>query len=284
MRETGLTSASKSMITARLNDYYSQLVGEEDWKWLEKLFTITTVSGQESYNLDIQNLSIKSVWLEKSSTDKTLPLQEVINPQEWDTISNYYVNSQTDYPSRFHVRMGKIYVFPKISTAGYSLKVLCTANPAPMEVEDYSTGTIAVTINDETVTGTGTLWAANIKEGARIKIKRKWYTVGTVTDNTHLELTQKYQDATESSISDYRIGDAPILPDNYHSILWKMFCEEYFAKNPSGQKAQAYERMVMKAKAGLQKISSSESTTNIWDNNPRKDTYIYRDPYTVIAD
>ncbi len=280
-RETGLGTSSHAMITARLNDYQSQICGEQDWKWLEKLFSITTVANQESYDLDIQNLDIKSVWMEISDSDKHVPMREVVNPTEWDTINNFYSNSTSDYPYLFHVRLGKLYIYPKVSTAGYTIKVLCTVNPVAMETEDYSTGSIAVTNGDETVTGTGTAWTTYVKAGCKIKINRKWYEVASVTDNTHLELTKKYQGTTESGITTYKTGDAPVLPENYHSILWKMFCEEYYAKNPSGRKADAYSTMVMKARLGLDEVSSAETTTDIWDNDPSTDYYYGLDPYRV---
>jgi hypothetical protein len=59
----------------------------------------------------------------------------------------------------------------------------------------YATGTVAV--SGTAVTGTGTLWAANTKAGDQITFgtavgksaKLTWYTVQSVTDNTHLVLT-----------------------------------------------------------------------------------------------
>ena len=132
--------------------------------------------------------------------------------------------------------------------------------------------------------GSGTAWLANIKSGSKIKIERTWYEISSVTNNTTLVLAKAYQGSTKSGITDYKIGDAPILPDNYHSILWKMFCEEYFAKNPSGRKHEVYEKLVAKMRLGLEKVSSSESSTNIWDNNPTLTEYYGRDPYIVYPD
>lgn len=284
MRETGLTSASKSMITARLNDYYSQIIGEKDWKWLEHVFDRITVADQESYDLNVKNIAIKSIYLQRSAIDKSSPLRAIRNPEEWDTLNNTYINSSTDYPSHFHIRSGRLFVFPKVATSGYTIKIVGTENPDPLEVEDYSTGSIAVTNGDETVTGTGTAWNTYAKAGAMIKIERVWYEVASVTSDTALELTQKFDGTTKTGITDYKIGDAPRLPENAHSILWKMFCEEYFAKNPSGAKGQLYERMVVKQRLLLDKVSDSPLTSHVWDNNGMKTGFYTRDPYTVYSD
>jgi hypothetical protein len=61
--------------------------------------------------------------------------------------------------------------------------------------QTYATGTVAV--SGTGVTGTGTLWLANVKAGDTITFgtavgtsaKLTWYTVDSVTDNTHLVLT-----------------------------------------------------------------------------------------------
>jgi hypothetical protein len=282
--ETGLNRGSKDRIISRLNDLYLQVCGEKDWKWLEYTHSITTVSDTSAYDLNIENLQVKSVWLEETATLKHVPMREIINPVEWDTIFNYYNSGTSDHPYLYHIREGKLNIYPKSSTADYTIKVLCLVNPTVMEIEDYFTGSIAVTNGDATVTSSGTAWSSSVKGGSYIKIKRSWYKVSSVTSDTALELTQVYQGTTESGITDYKIGDAPILPKNFHSILWKMFCEEYYTKNTNATKKAFYERMVVKQRIGLDKLSGSQTTSNIWDNNPTQTEYYGVDPYTVYSD
>lgn len=95
----------------------------------------------------------------------------------------------------------------------------------------YATGTVAVTNGDAVIVGTGTLWLANVKAGDKISVgsasqsavSATWYTVQTVTDNTHITLTTTYGQATLGGQSytarklftanDSDIWDTDIFPD-----------------------------------------------------------------------
>jgi hypothetical protein len=64
----------------------------------------------------------------------------------------------------------------------------------------YATGTVTVNGGSPNVTGSGTSWTANAKPGDFISFGNNaqndpfavWYEIGTVTDNTHIVLTQNY--------------------------------------------------------------------------------------------
>ena len=73
------------------------------------------------------------------------------------------------------------------------------------ETTPYSTGTVTMTHYDKTVTGSGTSWLTNIAEGDYIEIDHAWIKIETVTDDTHLELEDKWKPATEAGLS-YKIA------------------------------------------------------------------------------
>lgn len=59
----------------------------------------------------------------------------------------------------------------------------------------YSTGTVAGTVGSTTITGTGTSWSTNIDAGTILALAddaQRFYVVASVTDNTHLELTEPF--------------------------------------------------------------------------------------------
>jgi hypothetical protein len=76
----------------------------------------------------------------------------------------------------------------------------------------YETGTVAVTNSSTTVTGDGTSWNDNVKQGDAIHIgndgevepSAQWYEVAAVTSDTELELTEPYQGGTDSGL-DYTV-------------------------------------------------------------------------------
>ena len=62
----------------------------------------------------------------------------------------------------------------------------------------YTTGTATFTNGSTAVVGSSTVWATNLKAGDKIKPNAysNWYTVQSITDNTHLTLTANYTDTT----------------------------------------------------------------------------------------
>ena len=74
-------------------------------------------------------------------------------------------------------------------------------------MSQYKTGTVLVTNGDATVVGTGTSWSGNVAAGDLFTIVGSGvpYYVGSVTDDTHLELTANYAGSTLSGQS-YTIG------------------------------------------------------------------------------
>lgn len=65
--------------------------------------------------------------------------------------------------------------------------------------DSYTTGTIAVSNGSTSVVGTGTSWTAGMA-GRSILLKDFWYTISSVTDSTHLVVTDSY---TSSTIAGY---------------------------------------------------------------------------------
>jgi parallel beta-helix repeat protein len=65
----------------------------------------------------------------------------------------------------------------------------------------YTAGTIAITNDTNTVTGTGTLWDANVSAGEYILLKGDLYKIQSVDSDTQLTLVETYQGRTVSGAS-----------------------------------------------------------------------------------
>lgn len=73
----------------------------------------------------------------------------------------------------------------------------------------YSTGTVAVTLNSPTVTGTGTAFSANARVGDAFRgPDGRWYEVTNVASSTVISIKPNYQGSTASG-QPYAV--APIL-------------------------------------------------------------------------
>jgi len=100
----------------------------------------------------------------------------------------------------------------------------------------YSTGTVSITLDSDTITGSGTTWTTNAAPGDAITINNEYYLVKSVTDNTTLVLTEVAREATASGLS-YEIGGSTGLPASFNSLMqfgvqWRL---EKKRKNPDWQ-------------------------------------------------
>jgi hypothetical protein len=68
---------------------------------------------------------------------------------------------------------------------------------------DYSTGTIAVTLNSAVVTGTGTAFLANVDAGMLLRVAGtgRYWVVQSVDSDTQLTLTERVSNATASGLA-----------------------------------------------------------------------------------
>lgn len=92
---------------------------------------------------------------------------------------------------------------------------------------NYSTGTVAVTEDSKTVTGTGTAFLANVDEGALFKISSgRLYVVADVVSDTVLTLRDPYEGSTDSGLAYgayriYRIGQTtdPYIDSEHYATV-----------------------------------------------------------------
>lgn len=95
---------------------------------------------------------------------------------------------------------------------------------APMR--EYTLGTVAVTNGSAIVTGSGTLFSANVLAGQYFRIdtigqgdSSKWYQILSVDSSTQVTLTSTYQDSAETGV-EYTICSAPTgLPTEFHEFI-----------------------------------------------------------------
>lgn len=93
-------------------------------------------------------------------------------------------------------------------------------------MREYTTGTCAVNTGSAIVTGSGTLWSANVTAGSYFRIdtigqgdSSKWYQILSVDTNTQITLSSAYEDAIESGI-EYTISTAPsMFPPEFHEFI-----------------------------------------------------------------
>lgn len=81
------------------------------------------------------------------------------------------------------------------------------------------TGTIVATGGSTTVTGTGTLFMTELYPDDRLDINGTLYTIGDITSNTSLELTENFSSATTGSLS---VNLLPSGRKRYINRIWSL--------------------------------------------------------------
>jgi len=83
-------------------------------------------------------------------------------------------------------------------------------------MSQYKTGTATVTNNSPTVTGTNTLWLANVTAGDSFTVAGDgvMYDVGSVDSDTQITLSAPYAGTTASGVV-YAIGTGFTVPDSF---------------------------------------------------------------------
>lgn len=152
-------AASLSQNTSTTNlALFDQMINDSHRRFLEKYFfnesstNITTVSGQQYYPLPFNYSKLKTGTLTIGSL-KWNPT-EILTRREWDSLNvfPYYA----DIPNNFFIYGGLFGIYPIPSTTGNVIGYNYKIRVPDLTFADYTTGTVAVTTNNQTVTGSGT--------------------------------------------------------------------------------------------------------------------------------
>lgn len=91
----------------------------------------------------------------------------------------------------------------------------------------YSTGTVAVTVDSRTVTGSSTVWTSAMVGRKFLGPDNMYYKIAAVASNTSLTLTEPYQSATVASGGAYQIwkDEYTLYPDVFSLIDFVNYIE-----------------------------------------------------------
>lgn len=131
---------------AMINDEHKKLL--QDYFFNENSFTISTVAGQEAYNLPYNYSKLKTGTLTIGNL-RWNPT-EILSRRDWDnlkTITNY----QSDIPNNFFIYNNQFNLWPLPSTTGNTITFNYKIRVPDLTFADYVTGTVSIT-NTEGVT------------------------------------------------------------------------------------------------------------------------------------
>lgn len=256
----------------RMNARHLSITAGQDYFWMEKELSLTSVAGQQVYNLPVGFVKLEST-IRYNDGGSDSVTSEIADPITFDEINRQGSTVTSDYPIYHHIRNGQLYLFPVPSSAGKSIKTQYRRRAYKLSKEDVTTGTVSVTAGSKQVTGSSTTFSSSaIKAGMVIEFNSDgiFYEIASVSNNTSLSLVKDYEGSSTSGLS-YRIGDAPILPEEFHELIWRGAVIDYYGKKEATT-MRLHQEVYLAMLQQLKVYSQSESGTNIF----HKRKYIQR--------
>ncbi len=246
--------------TRRMNALQRRIISNRDYWWLNKDFNITTVAGTQAYDLPIVMRKLVDVRIQVSSIQ--YPVKLIQNSEEWDRINMQSTLVRSDFTIYAHVRNGQILLYPCPATSSNTLILNGNKRPIDMVNVDYTAGTIDVVGGSASVVGHSTLWntITNAKPGATIFINYIPYEILSIQSNTALTLVKAYQDTTANGLT-YRIGDTPLIFEDFDDLLWMSAVRDY--KMKKGDDIKELDRSCKELESALM-VSTSSFTTQVY--------------------
>lgn len=190
----------------------------------------TTVAGQQYYEYPLGTVGLEDVTITIGNVIYTL--QPIYDQKMWDWYNALPIQP-TSFPQFYFPRRYDFGIYPKPQDE-YEGTINKFARDRNLLVDDYTDMTVSLTLDDATLTGSGTAFTAGM-EGYWFTITDTavhgygyWFRVLTVTDATHIELSQPWPYASISSKT-YRIGQTPLIPEEGHIILPWGTAADYYA-------------------------------------------------------
>lgn len=208
-----------NLILAKLHNYMVQ-----------RTITTSTVAGQQFYPYPAGIVNIESVVVTIGNV--RYPTGFINSQYQWDWLNSLTVQP-TAIPQFLFPRRDDFGIYP-IPGAVYSVTFNFHYRDRGLSVADYTTGTVTVTNNSATVTGSGTTFTPAMV-GRFFEVLSDtntgygyFYRIAGYTSPTVLTLEIPYEGATGSTLV-YRIGQCPEIPDEGHILLVDGVTADYYA-------------------------------------------------------
>lgn len=206
-------------------------------------YTASTVVNQQFYSYPVGYVNFEACYITVGSV--RYPLQIIASQYNWDVINAIQIQASA-VPQFIFLRRDDFGVWP-IPQDIYGITLDYHLRDRDLSVDDYSQGTVSLTLGSATVTGVGTTFTpAMINRWFQVtdltaRDQGYWYRVSGYTNATTITLDRTYQGVSLAGVT-YRIGQVPELPDEGHTILLDGTLADFYAGlRNDNTSAQQYE-------------------------------------------
>lgn len=221
-------------------------------KFNKEYLTASLVANQQYYQFPSEILRISEIRVLNGTNYYTPTL--VTSESEWNQRNMIVVKG--NYPTYYYIRgFNEVGLFPVPSAAlANAIQVSYEPQHVDMTQDDYTTGTITVSNNSQTVTHSATGFTQSMI-GRWLQVTDgtdgKWYRIGAYVSTSSLTL-ENYYEGISGSGRTFRIGEVAKIPNAYQDAP-VFFAAERFYMTQNDQRtapifAQRFEQRVRSAK------------------------------------
>lgn len=230
--------------------------------------TTDTVANQQYYQLPEDCIRVSGVVVTVGT--RQIPLIEVADETAWDRI-NLNNFSLGGVPGYFFVRgIDEIGIWPKPSQGEENaLKVYYEPRQPQLIKDDFTAGTVTVTEGSQTITHSGTGFSQDMvgrvfqtTDGDGL-----WYRISGFTSTSVLTLEQYYQGQSGSG-RNFIIGEAPIIPEEYHLSLVDFAAWRHYLGRKDKDTARDFQSLWESAIDEIQETYGNKTTSGVIDDVP----------------
>lgn len=224
------------LILAKMNNYKTV-----------KTYSVNTASNTQIYPFPPGLVTIEGGYITVGSVNYPLtPINSRYNIEQLNAISI----QASALPQFYFVEQDSFQIWP-IPQAVYSGKIYYHFRDRNLSINDYSAGTVSLTLNSNIITGSGTTFTPAMVgrwftiTDPTVYGQGYWYRVTGYTDATHVTMgaldgtAVKWANTTVSGAT-YRIGETPELPEEMHVCLAWGTASDYYASMRKDMDAGSY--------------------------------------------
>lgn len=189
----------------------------------------TTIAAQQYYYYPVGTVGVDTAMITIGSN--SYPLTPIYHQHTWNIINQQTATSA--YPLFIFPRKDDFGIWP-IPSGAYTLTFNRFFRDRNLLVEDVTDGTITLTNGSTAVVGSSTVFTTNMAgrwltvSDTAVSGQGYWYRIASVSDGLHLTL-ETYWASTTHSLTAYRIGESPEIPEEGHPILAAGTAADFYA-------------------------------------------------------
>lgn len=239
------SDASTTFFKRRINSRDNYCISKLPNRLTEVTRTFSTAEDQQYYHYPPGYRETETLVITIGDVD--YPLDPIHSAKRWANINavDFQANALPQYVFKRQRDFG---IWP-IPQDAYTGTITFNIRGGGLVRTDYTTGTVTVTENDETVTEAGSsAWSTTsnvqpddwfVLTDSNGEPRGNWYRIASVTDAENLELETVFEETSEAGAT-YKIGQCSELPEEYQDLPSYFALGDYYMSHRQSPSRSIY--------------------------------------------